>query len=134
MLAWGAVRKLLAVVALLAAAALPAPAVAGETGAIKGVVIDTTCYGPCMYPPPPPRRYTGDNLVVRVRHLPDYELVARVRPEDGRFRVELAPGLYRLRPVVLGGGDCWRSQARRVHVVADQTALVRLDVYNACIL
>jgi hypothetical protein len=126
-------RKLLAVAALLAAATLPAPAVAGETGAIKGVVIDSTCYGPCMYPPPPPRRYVGDDLVVRVRRLPDYELVARVRPKDGRFRVELAPGLYRLRPVVLDGGYCWHGQARRVHVVAGQTALVRLEVYNDCI-
>jgi hypothetical protein len=125
----------LVIAAFLLAAALPAQAAAqgSGTGTIKGVVHDTTCYGPCAYPPPPPQPYTGDNLVVKIRSLPDRELVAKLHPTNGRFQIEVAPGLYRVRAKVRDGGDCWQGQAKKVQVVEDQTTRVRLHVYNACI-
>jgi hypothetical protein len=130
------VRRLLVLAFLLAAAALPVQAAAqgSGTGTIKGVVYDTTCYGPCQYPPPPPQLYTHDNLVVTIRSLPDRELVAKLHPTDGRFQIEVAPGLYRVRAKIRDGGYCWEGEAKKVQVVEDQTTRVRLHVYNACIL
>ena len=129
------VRRLLVIAVLLAAAALPVQAAAqgSGTGTLKGVVYDTTCYGPCRYPPPPPRLYTRDNLVVTVRSLPDRELVAQLHPTDGRFQIEVAPGLYRVRAKIRDGGYCWEGEAKDVKVVEDQTTWVRLHVHNGCI-
>jgi len=129
------VRKLLVLIAFLLAAVLPVQGLANGagTGAIKGAVYDSTCYGPCRYPPPPPRLYTRDNLVVSVRSLPDRELVAKLYPKDGRFRVAVAPGAYRVRAFIRDGGSCWKGEAKDVKVVEDQTTWVGLHVYNACI-
>jgi len=130
------VRKLLVIALLLAAAALPVQGAAGHdsgTGTIRGVVYDATCYGPCQYPPPPPRRYTHDNLVVTVRSLPDRELVAKLHPKDGRFRVKVPAGAYRVRAFIRNGGYCWEGEAKDVRVAEGQTTGVRLRVYNACI-
>jgi hypothetical protein len=129
------VRRLLVIGFLLAAAALPVQAAAqgSGTGTIKGVVYDTTCYGPCRYPPPPPRLYTHDNLVVTVRSLPGRELVAKLHPKDGRFRVAVRPGAYRVRAFIRDGGYCWEGEAKDVKVAPDQTTGVRLRVYNSCI-
>src|SRR5438093_9006795 len=63
-----AVRRLLTTAVLLGVLAFPAVAPASGTG-IKGVVLNTTCPGPCQYPSPPPPRYTGSGLTVRVRSL-----------------------------------------------------------------
>ena len=128
-------RRLLIIAFVAAAAALPVQAAAQGSGAgtIKGVVYDATCYGPCLYPPPPPERYTHDNLLVKVRSLPDRELVAKLQPTDGRFQIEVAPGLYRVRAKIRHGGYCWEGEAKRVQVVEDQTTRVRLHVSNACI-
>jgi hypothetical protein len=129
------VRKFLVIAALVLVAAAPAQAVAhgSGTGTIRGVVHNTTCYGPCAYPPPPPQPYTGDNLVVKIRSLPDRQLVAKLHPTDGRFQIDVAPGLYRVRAKVRDGGHCWRGQAKKAQVAQDQTTRVRLNVYNACI-
>jgi hypothetical protein len=127
------VRRLLVIAFLLAAAALPVQAAAQGTGTIKGVVYDTTCYGPCRYPPPPPQPYTHDNLVVTIRSLPDRELVATLYPKDGRFRIDLPSGPYRVRALIRNGGDCWKGEAKDVKVVEGQTTWVRLHVYNACV-
>jgi hypothetical protein len=138
------VRKLLVTAFLLAAVALPVQAAARDsgtgttrdssTGTIRGVVYDATCYGPCQYPPPPPRLYTHDNLVVTVRSLPDGRLVARLHPRDGHFRVNVRPGAYRVRAFIRNGGYCWEGEAKDVKVVAGQTTGVRLRVHNSCIL
>jgi hypothetical protein len=131
------VKKTLLVVALvLAAVALPAQATPGHdsgAGTIRGVVYDATCYGPCQYPPPPPRPYTRDNLVVTVRTLPGRKLVARLHPKEGRFRVKVRPGAYRVRAFIGDGGNCWEGEAKDVKVAEGQTTGVRLRVYNACI-
>ena len=127
-------RKLLVIAFLLAAAALPVQAAQGSgTGTLKGAVYDTTCYGPCRYPPPPPRLYTSDNLVVTIRSLPDRQLVATLNPKDGRFQIRVAPGPYRVRALIRNGGSCWEGEAKDVKVVEDQTTWVRLHVHNACI-
>jgi hypothetical protein len=129
-------RKLLLLVAfVLAVAALPVQAAADGSGAgrIQGVVYDATCYGPCQYPPPPPRLYAHDNLVVTVRHLPDRRLVAVLHPKDGRFRVAVRPGAYRVRAFVRDRGYCWEGEAKDVKVMQGQTTGVRLRVYNSCI-
>ena len=128
-------RKLL-VIALLVAAALPGQGAAqgSGTGKIRGVVYDSTCAGPCQYPPPPPEAYRADNLVVKIRSLPDRELVANLHPRNGRFRIEVASGVYRVRAKVRDGGYCWRGEAKRVRVSHHQATLVRLHVTNTCIL
>jgi hypothetical protein len=129
------VRRLLVIAFLLAAATLPVQAAAqgSGTGTITGAVYDTTCYGPCRYPPPPPRLYTHDNLVVTIRSLPDRRLVAVLRPKEGRFRVAVPPGAYRVRAFVRDGGYCWEGEAKDLKVVAGQTTWVRLRVYNSCV-
>lgn len=137
-------RKLLVVTAfLLAVAGLPVQATARDsgtgttrdpgTGTIRGVVYDATCYGPCQYPPPPPRLYTHDNLVVTVRSLPDRKLVAKLHPKEGRFRVKVRPGAYRVRAFIRDGGFCWEGEAKDVRVAKDQITGVRLRVNNSCI-
>jgi hypothetical protein len=130
------VRKLLVVAFLLTVAALPVQAAAhgSDTGTIKGVVYDATCYGPCQYPPPPPRPYAHDNLVVTVRSLPERELVARLHPKDGHFQIRVRSGAYRIRAFVRNGGYCWEGEAKDVRVVEGRSSRVRLRVYNACIL
>ena len=130
-------RKYLLLVAVaLAVAALPVQGAAGDgpgAGRIQGAVYDDTCYGPCRYPPPPPRLYTHDNLVVTVRSLPERRLVAKLHPKDGRFRVAVRPGAYRVRAFIRDGGYCWEGEAKDVKVAPDQTTWVRLSVYNSCI-
>jgi hypothetical protein len=128
------VRRLLLCAALLVALAVPAQAAVGsETGTLRGAVYNTTCYGPCRYPPPPPPLYTGDNLVVKVRGLPDGKLAATLHPKDGRFRINLRPGIYRVRALVKDGGPCWEGSAKKVKVAKGETTRVRLSVHNACI-
>jgi hypothetical protein len=96
---------------------------------------EQTCLwcGEVSYPPPPPL-YTGDDLVVGIRSLPDRELVAVLHPKDGRFRIDLEAGYYRVRAFVRDGGACWEDDVKNVRVVQDQVTRVRLSVYNACIL
>src|SRR5215216_4078101 len=96
-----------ALAALVIALLVPSSALAGGTGTLSGVVFDATCAGPCTQPPPPPRRYTGEGLTVRIRHLPDRELVAKLHPTDGTFSLDLPTGRYRVHAGVKGA--CWRG-------------------------
>jgi hypothetical protein len=123
---------LLTTAVLVGALALPGAASASGTG-IEGVVLNTTCPGPCQYPPPKARPYTGPGLTVNVRSLSTHKLVARLHPKDGRFRVEVAPGPYRVRASVGDEQSCWQGEAKRVKVVAEAFTRVRLHVYNACV-
>ena len=116
------------------------PAFAGDTSppppGISGVVRNTTCPGPCQYPPPPAPLYTGDGLVVKIRDLSTHELFARLHPKDGRFGVDAPAGSYHVHAYVhfkdQGQYNCWRGSAKNVDIV-DQRVRVELTVYNACI-
>jgi hypothetical protein len=116
----------------LALLAIPASVGAGQASGIRGVVLNVTCYGPCRYPPPPPPRYTGSDLVVAIRSIPDNRPVARFHPTDGRFAVQVAPGSYRVRVEVGHGNPCWRGEVRKVKV-GSGFRRVRLRVANACV-
>ncbi len=118
--------------AALALLAIPASVGAGQASGIKGAVLNATCYGPCRYPPPPLPLYTGPGLTVAVRSLPDNRLVTRLHPTTGRFRVEVAPGSYRVRAEVGRGDPCWRGEVKTVRVRSGFTG-VRLRVANACV-
>jgi hypothetical protein len=129
------VQRGIIVLAFLALApAGVSPAAAARTSGIKGVVLNTTCPGPCRYPPPKPQPYTGSGLTVTVRRLPERRLVAVRQPTDGRFRIGVRKGRYRVKASV-GGSEpaCWQGEAKRVRVSAGQFTRVRLHVYNACI-
>jgi hypothetical protein len=126
-------EAVLVALALVTTLALSGPASASGSG-IRGVVLDTTCWGPCRYPPDP-QPYTGPGLTVTVRSLTTNKLVATLHPKDGRFRVEVRPGPYRVRARV--GEDsppsCWRGEAKDVRVVDGAFTGVRLHVHNACV-
>jgi hypothetical protein len=127
-------RRIAILFALVALGAVSIPPGAGagtETG-IKGVVLNTTCYGPCRYPPPPPPLYTGPGLTVAIRTV-DGELVARLHPKDGRFQVAEPPGTYRVRARVGTDPSCWRGEVKTVKVESGSVTRVRLHVYNACV-
>ena len=127
-------RRAAAAVLLLGglAAALPASAPGANGSRISGVVVNTTCPGPCLYPPPPPPAYTGPGLTVRVKRARTGAVVATRHPDDGRFTVRVGPGRYRVHAWIAGGG-CWRGSATAVRAPAGAIARVRLGVYNACI-
>jgi hypothetical protein len=77
---------------------LAAPADAGKRhhhkpAGVKGVVLNSTCPGPCVEPPPPPQLYTG-SVVVTVRRVSDGAQVASQAITDGHFRMRVARGVY----------------------------------------
>lgn len=105
---------------------------AGTSSGIEGKVLNTTCYGPCSYPPTESPPFTGEGLTVSVKTLPDRVPFAKLHPTDGSFRLEAPAGTYRVRARVKG--ECWRGQRRDVEVTDGDYAGVVLRVYNACIL
>lgn len=125
----------LALCAALAILAVP-PSVAGLMSGVVGVVLNTTCPGPCGSLPKPWPRYEGDNLVVVIRHLPDRELVVRLHPSDGRFGAELVPGIYKVRAVIVprSARSCWEGETKKVLVSDGVATRIRLHVNNACVL
>ena len=61
--------------------------------------------------------------------------MATRHPKDGRFRVRLASGRYRVHAFV---GDprkpsCWQGEAKRVRVFEGEFTRVRLHVQNVCV-
>jgi hypothetical protein len=129
-------RRAIATLLVLASVgflSIPTGAGAGEATGIKGVVLNATCYGPCRYPPEPLPPYTGSGLVVTVRSLPDYQLVAKLYPKDGRFAVKVPPGSYRVRARVGEVPSCWQGEAKTVKVLSGKLSRVRLHVTNTCV-
>jgi hypothetical protein len=129
-------RRVLALSLLFAAltATMLANASGAQASRIKGVVLNTTCAGPCGYPPPPPPRYTGPGLTVRVTRLRTGAVIATRHPDDGRFSVRVAPGRYRVRAwIESDASGCWRGSSKHAKAVAGETARMRLSVDNACI-
>ena len=123
-------RKALVVLAIAALAATVASAVTTSPGhRINGAVRDLSCPGPCRRPPHPPL-YTGNGLTVKVKRLVSSRLVAVKHPRDGRFRVAVARGRYRVSADV--AGRCWTGSRRRVRV-RGKNVHVRLTVKNDCL-
>lgn len=111
-----------------------APAGAAEKVSLRGVVLDSTCPGPCAQPPPPLPPYAGPNLVVSIRDLGTGEVLRRLRPADGRFSFRVPKGAYRVRAFVGGQPqpNCYVGSQRRVEV-GDAKVRVRLTIHNACV-
>jgi hypothetical protein len=141
-------RICLAVAVALVAFALAAPAQAGKgkrPSGIEGKVTNSTCAGPCIYPPPPAPTYTGDGLTVQVRRVSDGELMATLTPADGTFRVKVKRGLYDVSASVAqptpqpqptpqaAPGACWSGDTERVRVFRHRFTHVELQVGNVCI-
>jgi len=127
---------------LVAIAALVAAAVAradlGATG-IGGVVLNTTCPGPCTEPPAAPQPYDGDGLAVAIRTVPGRRLIARIYPlaeSGGRFAIATPPGKYVVRAHIRETSQlhCWQGSMKTVEVTDGQTTEVTLSVTNTCVL
>jgi hypothetical protein len=116
---------------ILVVVAWAAPAhPAGSDSGIRGVVLDTTCYGPCQVDQQP-EPYTGPGLTIVVRRISTGEVIRRLSPKSGRFSNQLRPGAYRV--IARVEGECWEGEAKRVGVKAHEFTRVELHVGNRCI-
>ena len=112
-------------VALLVAVASVAEAAAADSSGVRGVITTgPTCPAESI-PPQPGCEDRPYQTVIRIRELPDGEVVKRVRSgKHGRFHAALEPGRYRLEP---RGGDPYpRCFSKDVRVKAHQVTSVRL--------
>jgi hypothetical protein len=154
-------RRLSILSALLCLALFAAaPADAGKKkhkkpSGIAGVVLNSTCFGPCIEPPPPQPLYTGQ-LTVTVTRVADGRLIASATPSDGRFRFRVKRGLYDvsaiptttpIQPcppgyVCIAQGQsqqvamiapCETGETQRVQVRRHRFTHVELHVQNVCI-
>jgi hypothetical protein len=151
-----ALAPLLAVAVLAAAA----PAQAGSAhnskrhSGVKGVVLDSTCAGPCAEPPPPAPTYTG-SVTITARRASDGSLVASRETSDGHFRIRLKRGQYDVSAVPpnppscqpqpgqvcpAGAGaepaviaPCMTGETKRVRVRRHRFTHVELHVTNVCV-
>jgi hypothetical protein len=117
--------------ALALIGSLTGPASAGQPSGVKGMVLDTTCPGPCIVGQQP-LPYAGSGLRVVIRRLPAQGVVKRLSPKGGSFSTRLRPGLYRVNAYV--NGDRWQGEAKRVRVRRAQFSRLTLHVHNSCIL
>lgn len=117
-------------VALLAVAAMAGAGERSPSGA-KGVVLDTTCYGPCAVDEEP-EPYRGENARIAIRKPADSAFRLRAAIEQGHFRIRLVPGVYSLTAHV-PGDRCWESTSKRVRVYRGEFSRVELTIGNACI-
>jgi hypothetical protein len=121
---------------------------------IEGVVLDSTCYGPCVEPPPPEPAYTGA-VTITVQRVSDGGQVASEGISDGHFQIRLSRGLYDVSSVppnptpppcgpgqmclLDGAGSaaiiapCLQGETKRVQVRRHHFARVELHVSNVCI-
>ena len=97
---------------------------------VRGVVLDTTCYGPCQVDQQP-EPYKGSGLTVVVRRVSTGEVIRTLTPRSGRFSNRLRPGAYRV--IARVADDCWEGEAKRVGVKAHEFTPVKLHVGNRCI-
>ena len=96
----------------------------------RGVVLDTTCYGPCAIDDDP-QPYRGENARIVVRKPSDPSFRRGAPVEQGHFRIRLAPGVYRLTAFI--PGRCWEGETRRVGVHRGEFRRLELQVQNVCI-
>jgi hypothetical protein len=154
------VRRVVTALAVLAAVGLIAsPANARKRhhkpSGIKGVVLNSTCYGPCAQPPPPEPLYTGAVTITVVR-VADGTTAASQAIDDGHFRLRLKRGTYDVSSVppnppspqpcppgqvcALNGAQssaiiapCLQGETKRVQVRRRHFTRVELHVQNICI-
>jgi hypothetical protein len=145
--------------ALIAAAILaPTPVQAGQHkthrhAGVKGVVLDSTCYGACPVPRPPEPVYKG-SVTIEVRRADGTEAARKVIT-DGQFKLRVKPGIYdvssvppssspqpcptgqacpyerQARPAVIA--QCLQGETKRVRVRRHRFRHVDLHVTNTCI-
>ena len=152
-------RRVLTVLALLAVLGLlAAPAEAGKRhkhkpAGVKGVVLNSTCAGPCAEPPPPEPPYTGD-LTITVRRASDGVQVASQAIADGHFRIRVKRGQYDVSavppnppqceptPETVCPADtqgaaivapCLTGETKRVQVRRHRFSRLELHVQNVCV-
>jgi hypothetical protein len=154
------VRRVLTALAVLGVAALLAPpAEAGKRhhkhSGVRGVVLNSTCYGACAEPPPPQPTYTGP-VTVTVRRASDGALVASREVSDGHYKIRIKRGQYDVSSVppnppscqpqpgqvcpAQGGAQssaivapCMTGETKRVQVRRHRFTYVELHVQNVCI-
>jgi hypothetical protein len=150
------VRRVAPALALLGLIALVvAPAAAKKRhrpSGIDGVVLDASCYRPCIEPQPAAPAYAGP-VTVTVRRAGDGALVASPEVSDGRFRLKLKRGLYDVmvvppRPPICPPDHvciqqepapeavimpCLAGETKRVEVRRHRFTHVELHVTNVCI-
>jgi hypothetical protein len=105
-------KRGLIVLVVGALALLPASAGAGKRhhhkhkpAGVKGVVLNGTCAGACVDPPPPAAPYTG-TVTVSVRRASDGVEVASQEASDGHFRLRVKRGSYDVSAVPPGPPTC----------------------------
>jgi hypothetical protein len=122
---------------------------------VKGMVLDASCYGPCIEPPPPQPVYSGP-VTVTLRRASDGAVVASREVSEGHFRFRLKRGLYDVSSVppnppnppicppgyvcIQGGSPsavmiapCLAGETKRVQVRRHRFSQVELRVTNVCI-
>jgi hypothetical protein len=128
---------------------LAGQAEAGKKAGVKGVVLDSTCAGPCVEPQPQAQPHVGDVTVV-VRRASDGAQVASKQTTDGHFRIRVKRGLYDVSAIPPGpppcGPDevcpaaspsvvpCQTGDTKRVRVRRHRFSRVELHVQNVCVL
>jgi hypothetical protein len=155
-------RRGLTLLAVAAIAVLPASAEGGKRhkhkpkpAGVKGVVLNSTCFGPCVEPPPPQPPYTGP-VTVTVSRASDGTLVASREISDGHFKIRVKRGTYDVSAVaptpatcqptpdtVCPAQDdppgqeviapCLTGETKRVQVKRHRFTYVELHVQNVCI-
>jgi hypothetical protein len=157
------VRRVLIALAVLGLVAVVAtPAEAGKRhhhkhkpAGVKGVLLNSTCPGPCAEPPPPPPVYTGP-VTVTVRLASDGTLVSSQAISDGHFRIRVKRGTYdvssvppnppscepqpgQVCPAANGTqtkemiAPCLTGETKRVQVRRHRFTYIELHVQNVCI-
>jgi hypothetical protein len=120
---------------------------------VKGVVLNATCYGPCVEPPPPDPVYSGA-VTVTVRRASDGTAVASQATSDGHFRIRVKRGSFDVSSVppnppscqatpeticpvgaqsALVIAPCLQGETKRVRVRRHRFTRVELHVTNTCI-
>ena len=115
--------------------ALVASVGAGSRTAIKGTVIDRTCYGPCV-PTKVGTPFAGPADVV-VRRLPSRSVAARTTVVDSSFKASVGPGKYSVRVIPYPHDPrppCWLGAKKKVVLDAGEIARPNLTVSNRCVL
>jgi hypothetical protein len=120
----------LAAAALALALSAPGIGAAADHSGVKGRVFDATCFGPCDPAPGVHKPYAGEAKIVAKR-ISTGRRAGADAVQDGRFRIQLGPGDYRLRVKI--DDPCWSDASRRVEVAVGEFRRVTFEVANICV-